>query len=187
MDLQIKSRHAEISGDLEKYVEKKINKLMKLNIRIMDATVMFEENATKSKKDSHRVEMILHAPGTIYKTEEKDTSFYAAVDKAVDKLKRQLRKQKTKQLDKNQNHLSVAEVEAMNGKIEPLEMVDSDADKEPAIITETYSARPITVADAIAEFTMENMQYGLFVNDRGEVNGLYRRNDGGYILLVPED
>jgi ribosomal subunit interface protein len=178
MDLKFKSRNGSVPPEVEKYAEKKVARLDKLGPRVLELVINFEEHASKNKKQSHRVEILAHVPGTILKSQEDRETFYVALDAAVEKLKVQLLKVKTKQIVSREGP-KLSEVVNGNGPAPA-------ASNGPDITTGTYSLRPLSVTDAVKELSEESPLI-VFVNEQATVNALFRRGDGGYTLFVPDE
>ena len=64
---------------------------------------------------------------------------------------------------------------------------DVEEEGEFEIRRKEFVLKPMTAEDAILEMNLLGHQFYAFVNvDSGSINVVYRRNDGGYGLLMPE-
>ena len=177
MELRIKTRNGSVPPEVEKYAEKKVAKLDRLGPRIMELVLNLEENASKNKSKSHRVEIIAHVPGTLLKSEEEKETFYVALDAAIEKLVAQLKKVRTRQID-SRDGPKLSEVVNGSGP--------ETAAEGPAVSYRTYSKRPLSLTDAIKELTGDE-KFVVFMNEQAAVNALVRHDDGGYTLIVPDE
>lgn len=100
---------AEVTKDLEKYINKKIGKLDKHLKRAQRSEVRADVklNEVVSKKNGSKkctCEVILHIPGARLTATESTINMFAAVDIVEAKLKNQLKKHKEKHSRSNDKH-----------------------------------------------------------------------------------
>ncbi len=97
LKIKIQSVHADVSEDLEKYVNRKFSKLDKYiprNARSSaHAEVILKEFKIKSKKQC-TCEVVMHLPHQEFVTKETTMNIFAAVDIVEAKVKNHLRKYK---------------------------------------------------------------------------------------------
>jgi putative sigma-54 modulation protein len=180
MKITIKGKNSSVTDELIKYAERKISKLEKYSQRIQSATATFVEGASKKRSKSFAVEVALQTPGATLRSQAEKESFHTALDSVVMKLEEQLRRTKTKRIDKTRDRA-----------IEQPEPVEPAAYEEevlgPVVYVERFPAKPISAAEAITNLELAGREFYLFVNESATVNCVYKRRDGGYGLLVPED
>ena len=179
MQININTKNAEVSDDLERYTERKLDKLTKLSQRLQSATVIFTQGVSKKRSKSFRVEVALHAPGQTLRGQEEKESFQSALDATLEKLEEQLRRTKTKRLDKTRDRQQEA--------VTVVETVDEEEHTGPVIYIERFEVRPLSLAEAIAKLDLHGRDFLVFTTDNAAINCIYKRKDGGYGLLVPED
>ncbi len=184
LEVIIKGKNTDVSADLEAYAERKLSKLTKLSDRLQSATVNFTKNASKKRDKSFRVEVVVHAPGQVLRSEEDESSFFVAIDAVADKLRRQLKKLKSKRVDKPREKASKAE--AARKRTRPAPLLEP-SDPTPIVYVERFPVKPISTAEAIMQLEATGGELLLFVNDQSVVNCVRKRADGGFSLLVPED
>ncbi|MFT4877396.1 MAG: putative sigma-54 modulation protein [bacterium] len=85
-------------GELIKYVEKKVESLVKFHDKIVDAEV-FLKVQNKSDKENKITEVKINIPGSELMVKRETKTFEEGVNSAVDSLKRQLKRSKEKQRD----------------------------------------------------------------------------------------
>ena len=85
-------------GELIKYVEKKVESLIKFHDKIVDAEV-FLKVQNKSDKENKITEVKINIPGSELMVKRETKTFEEGVNSAVDSLKRQLKRSKEKQRD----------------------------------------------------------------------------------------
>lgn len=130
------------------------------------------------EKASQVVEITVIKAGMFFRAEERAENMEDALDACVDSLIRQIRKNKTKlekrlhaeKLEWSFNDEAVAEETAF-------ELV---REKE-------ISLRPQDVEEAILQMNMLSHRFYVFLNaETGEINVVYKRNDGGYGIIIPQ-
>ena len=191
MEITTKARNAEINDDLELYASRKVEKLSKYNNRLQNAAIVFEDGASKDNTRSRRVEIVVNVPGQRLVSEDEGESFYIAVDGATDKMKRQLRKLKTKRIHRHRDveKFSVAEAEIASAEDHDLVLDDNDdaVAENRRIIIRTFPLKPMNTREAAKVLESNGHNFIVFINDQGSANCLYKRDDGNYGLLAPEN
>jgi putative sigma-54 modulation protein len=81
-----------ISQKAKDYLEKRIEKLK----RFLEKISGIEIEVEKDKRDFWRVEIMIKAPGNIYRSEETSESIEGSLDMALEKIQQQIRKEKGK-------------------------------------------------------------------------------------------
>ena len=95
MEITIKAIHFEASENLEKFINKKVNRLPKFNDAITLAEVSLKVIKPESN-DNKDASVKLFAPGHEFFAQEVADTFEEAIDKCVEKLERQVVKAKEK-------------------------------------------------------------------------------------------
>ena len=126
------------------------------------------------QKNRERVEITITAGGMIYRGEESDETFRNALDLAMEAIERQIRKYKTR-LEKRLRE-NIAK-----------EIPDEPYDDEPIIRTKEFELRPMTAEEAILQMNLLGHSFFVYSDSAsGEVNVVYRRNDGDYGVIIPK-
>ena len=142
---------------------------------------------------------VQHARGAILRAEEKmnienrDTIRFA-INKAVDKLHRQIDRFKSKRKSKNQKlrdkyRATVAELDVAED-VPVYATVEDSQDSAPA--TEIYRRKqvemlPMNEEEAIEQLELLDHSFYMFIDAQTEqINVLYRRDRGGYGILIPQ-
>ncbi len=116
--------------------------------------------------------------GIIYRAEQSAKDKNDALDVTIDRIIRQIRKQKTK-VEKNLRAGAFAGLEA-----EP----EAEEKEYEVIRYKTFTLKPMTVDEAILQMNLLGHEFFMFKNaESGLVNVVYRREEGNYSVLVPED
>lgn len=142
-----------------------------------DATAKVTATVEKNIKI---VEITLQKSGFIFRAQERAQDLEEALDNCVDSLIRQIRKNKTK-LERRLREVSFDEV--FNAPDAAEEETEYDVVRTKAVIL-----KPQTVDEAILQMNMLGHEFYMFRNaESEEINVVYRRNDGGYSILEPDE
>lgn len=165
-----------VSDSLKARAEKKLSKLDRYFNKEAEAIIRFRQQ----RGGRNICEITVSVDGLILRAEENSNDMYLSIDRAVDKLESQIRRYRTKM----GKHLRDPKPEAPEEKVEP---VYEEASYD-VVRVKKFSVKPMDVDDAITQMELLGHNFFLFMN--AETNSmcvLYRRNDGSYGLLVPEN
>lgn len=98
MKVYTQSINFNASSDLLKFIEKKIESLVKFHDKIVDAEVFLKVENT-SDKENKIIEVKINIPGNELMVKKQTKSFEEGVSLAAESLKRQLKKSKEKLRD----------------------------------------------------------------------------------------
>lgn len=161
-------RQLSVPEDFKPIAEAKLQKFDKFFRDEPTATVKLS-----AIKNRERVEVTISAGGMFYRGEETEETFRNALDLAVESIERQIRKNKTKLEKRLRDSLSI-------------ENLAEEIDDEPIIKTKTFDLRPMTSEEAILQMNLLGHNFFVYSDfATGEVNIVYRRNDGDYGLIIP--
>ena len=165
-----------VSDSLKARAEKKLSKLERYFSQEPESIVRFKQQ----KGGRNIAEVTMSVNGLILRAEEDSNDMYLSIDRAVDKLESQIRRYRTR-MDK---HLREAKAETPAEAIEP---VYEEANYD-VVRVKRFSVKPMDVEDAITQMELLGHNFFLFMNSENDtMSVLYRRNDGSYGLLVPEN
>lgn len=178
MKIIVSGKNIEITEALRSRVEKKLSKLDKYFHSEIEAQVTLSV-----QKNRQIVEVTIPFSGGVLRAEEGNDDMYASIDKVIDTLERQIRKNKTK-LERKFHEGGL--------RIENIKF-DDDADFEEeneykVVRTKKFAIKPMTVEEAILQMNLLGHEFFMFSNaETLEANVVYRRKDGNYGLIEPED
>ena len=176
MKISIIARQMTVSDDLKARLEKKLAKFDKF---FPDGA---EAYATFSKvRDSERLEITISYKGTLFRSEVKDKTFENALDRCVANIERQIRKNKTR-IEKRIKSGSLDDLMPVDGGEEVAEEVET-----APIRVKEFDLKPMTPEEAILQMNLLDHTFFMF-NDAqtDQTCVVYRRDDGGYGLIVPK-
>ena len=165
------------SEELRAYAEKKIGKLDRLFRQESDAYITFS-----IERGRHIAEVMLKNNGMLYRASEATGDMYASLDAASAAIERQIRKNKTR-LEKRLREGALSDV-AAPAAAEPEEEKDFDV-----VRVKKFALKPMGVEEAILQMNLLDHEFFAFRNqdDGGTFAIVYKRNNGGYGLIVSED
>ena len=175
MKITITGRQLNVWDSLKELITEKLAKLDRYFDEDAEAYV-----TCRCKHDQKIIEITISYHGTIFRSEERDTTFQNALDTAMDTLDRQIRKNKTR-LEKRMRENAFQPMAGVEGLEEPEE------ETEFRIRTKTFPFKPMTVEEAILQMNLLEHQFFVFVEaESGATCVVYKRLDGDNGLIMPE-
>lgn len=181
MQLIITGKNMNVSPRTEDFITRKMDRLERHMHESFEARVELSQENTRNANQRQIVQVTLSKNGTIIRAEERASDLKVAVESVVDKLDRQLTRYKDKQVHKRRaagEEVQTVKIDQAEGEIEP----------EPRIVrTKKFRAAPMSAEEAIDQMELLGHSFYLFLNqESGDVNLLYRREDGNYGVLEPQ-
>ena len=191
MSITITGRKLNVSEALHAYAEEKIGASMKvMDIKPLDAEVVLHAEKNPANPRRAVCEVTLHAKNHVIRVEESDDDMYAAIDVAAAKVLRQLRKFKTRVIDKR---VLEGERDAVASRAVKVDteldveglMAELSAEDEEIVRVKTIEFEPLTQEEALIKIDLLGHDFFAYTDrDTGVACVLYRRNNGGYGLLM---
>ena len=176
MRVTIKGKNVEVTDPVQRYVQKKVEKLDRYFHTIKEAVV------TQSKQRNwHIVEVTLEGDGVLLRGEERSDNMYAAIDQVVEKLEKQIKRFKGKLIARSR-------VEGPSKGEPPAPPAEELPEETLAIVrTKKFPLKPMSPEEAAMQMELLNHDFFVFLNaDTDLVNVIYKRQDGNYGLIEPE-
>ena len=196
MNISIHGDGIKISEALEDYTRSKVDKLDRYLPNISNVGVELSIIRTHRGADLAIAQItVQHARGAILRAEEKmnienrDTIRFA-INKAVDKLHRQMDRFKSKRKSKNQKVRD--KYRATVAELDLAEDLPSFVAEEADATAEIYRRKqvemmPMNEEEAIEQLELLDHNFYMFMNAESDsINVLYRRDNGGYGILIPQ-
>jgi putative sigma-54 modulation protein len=180
MKLQVVGRNnVEVSETIRAYVEKKVGKLDRYLPTLDEGKVEISQEGTKLPQQRFTVQVTLDSRGVLIRAQEKSKDVRAAIDKVADVLSKRIERYKGKLYDKSRGVSFARQGAAIEEEeIEPPGRV---------VKTKHFLVKPMPVDEAIKQMELLGHDFFLFVDaDTDRLNLLYRRGDGNYGLIEPE-
>lgn len=176
MKINLSAEKMALRDSLSEMAEKKLAKFDRYFGEDTAAFVRF-----RTRREKTIVEISIRYGGTLFRSEEEEDTFQNAMDRSVETLEGQIKKHKTR-LEKKIRDGAFSRSVAGEGSS------DLYPEEElPLIRTKTFPIKPMSVEEAILQMDLSGHQFFLFLDaDTGKTGAVYRRNGGGYGLLLPE-
>lgn len=173
MQVTVKGKNVDVSDALQRYAEKKVEKLGKYFQNIKKAVV-----TQSTQRNWHIVEVTLEGDGILLRGEERSDNMYASIDQVVEKLEAQIKRFKGKLISRSHPDES------------PKEKVTSAEVPEEAleiVRTKRFTLKPMPPDEAAAQMELLGHDFFVFLNTETDlVSVIYKRQDDGYGLIEPE-
>ena len=163
------------------YAEKKVGKLDRYFKADTEAAIVFSV-----EKDRNNVELTIRSGGTIIRVAESTSDMFVTIDAAVSSVERQLRKNKARlekrlRQDAFSRSVDVEEISSF--------APETDEEEFKIVRTKRFPIKPMTVDEAVLQMNLVDHTFFAFkdVDQDGRFAVVYKRNDGGYGLIVDED
>lgn len=179
MQTTVTFRRMDPSDALKNYVLERTSRLSKYVDRPLESQVTLSV-----EKFRHIVDVVIVSNGLRIAGQESHEDMYAAIDLVMEKIERQVRKYK----EKIRKHKpSVGKEIRWRRDIYSSESFEDDGD--PIVVrTENYFVKPMSVDEAAMQMDLTQQEFLVFNNASTQmVNVLYRRRDGNYGLIVPQN
>ncbi|HJX68875.1 MAG TPA: ribosome-associated translation inhibitor RaiA [Dehalococcoidia bacterium] len=180
MKLQIVAKNnVEISETIRAYVEKKVGKLGRYLPTLDEGKVEISREGAKLPEQRFTVQVTLDSRGVWIRAQEKSKDMRTAIDKVVDVLSKRIERHKGKLYDKSRGVSFARQGAAIEEEeIEPPKRV---------VKTKRFLVKPMPIDEAMNQMELLGHDFFLFVEaDTDRLNLLYRRDDGNYGLIEPE-
>lgn len=170
MEIKYVAKNYKISNKFKEVIERKLEKLEKYFNRDVELKVVCTEQS-----DRQKLEITINSAGLYLRSEVESDNMYNNIDVALPKLEKQIVKSTKKYKNKFADRV-----------VDAYEYLDAEPENIPVKVvkTKTFELDPISVEDAEAFMEAVGHNFYVFLNaETGEINVLYRRNDGNMGLI----
>ena len=178
MKYVIKGRNLEITDSMREAVEKKLGKLDRF---FNPNTAVYVTMSVQ--KDTQKVEVTIPVKGRTIRAEQASSDMYVSIDLVEEVIERQLKKYKGQLTQKSQSgeNFSRAYME--------LPVPEEEEQSEIRIAkVKKFAYKPMDPDEACLQMELLGHNFYVFTNSETErTNVVYKRNDGSYGLIEPED
>jgi putative sigma-54 modulation protein len=182
MRITVQGKNMPVSDALQRYAEKKVERLSRYFHSITDAQIR-----TSTQRNWHIVEVTLEGDGIILRGEERSDNMYASIDQVVEKLETQVKRFKSKLIERGhpeqppKEHVATAPLQE--------EVAEAGAPEVlPRIVrSKRFPLKPMPPDEAATQMELLNHDFFVFLNsETDQVSVIYKRQDGNYGLIEPE-
>ncbi len=194
MELIVKSRNGKVTDRQRDHIEEKLGKLDRYLDHARSVTVEISNERRRNQRNTlHRLQVTLVGEhGIILRADQSDEDMFKAVDQVQDVLQRQINRYKGKhwrrgRLRRRGDEFIPSEVQAIEAMGIPVSEEEDD-DERAIVRVKKFALKPMFSDEAVEQ--MELLDHSFFVfrdADTSHISVIYRRRDGNYGLIVPED
>ncbi|MCA0452504.1 MAG: ribosome-associated translation inhibitor RaiA [Chloroflexi bacterium] len=193
MNITIHGRNVKVTDAIETYTRKKVERFDRYLPNIIEARVDLNHEHTRRGEDLVAAQItIRHSRGAILRTEERSTGdIMTAINGAIDNMHRRIQRFKSKRIRKGRERFS-ATVDELNvaEAIPGVEEFVEETMEVPAVEVVRRKEVPVAAmneAEAVEQMELLGHAFFMFFNaETGGINVLYKRQSGGYGVLVPQ-
>lgn len=192
MEFILRNRNGKVSDRQRTHIEEKLSKLDRYLESAQSVMVEISSDKRRNQRNEvQRMQVTLVAEhGVILRADQTFEDLYKALDQVHDILQRQIMRYKDK-------HWRRGKLRRKSGELTPSEPAPAvavvataeDEEEEPRIVrVKEFALKPMFTDEAIEQ--MELLDHSFFVfrdADTSQVSVVYRRKDGHYGLIVPEE
>ena len=175
MKFQYSEKKVKLPGNVHAYAEKKVMKLARYFDENAEALVTFSV-----EKNRNNVELTVHGAGTWFRARESTSDMFASVDAAVGTIEGQIRKNKTRLARRLKQDAFVRSAEETS-------FVPEEAEEEQEIVRiKRFYMQPMTRDEAVLQMNLLEHNFFAFrdADSDDAFAVVYKRNDGGYGLII---
>ncbi|WBQ08698.1 ribosome hibernation-promoting factor, HPF/YfiA family [Kribbella sp. CA-293567] len=204
MDVVVKGHHCEVSDRFRQYVEEKLERIEKVDHRVLRCEVEVSQEKNPRQHDrAMRVELTMYTKGPVVRAEACGETKQAAFDVALDRLQAQVRKAADRRRLHTGQHAPeglrhIAAKQAANGIAAEVEETEDDnaiptqkfgsltvTGDGPLVMREkTHTAKPMSLDQALYELELVGHDFYLFVDaDENQPSVVYRRRGYDYGVI----
>ena len=175
MKFQYSEKKVKLPGNVHAYAEKKVMKLARYFEDNAEALIVFSV-----EKNRNKVELTVHGAGTWFRASESTSDMFASVDAAVGTIEGQIRKNKTRLARRLRQ-------DAFNRSVEETSFAPEEAEEDLSIVRiKKFHMNPMSREEAVLQMNL--LEHNFFAFRDADADGafavVYKRNDGGYGLIV---
>ena len=186
----------EITDSIRDYADKKIEKAVAhfdmADIREVDVRCSARGGEKQLGGQIQKTEVTVYTKHGTIRCEEEGEDLYASIDAVSDKIDRKLRKLKEKKQSKHKGGKSAKDV--TDAIMDAAAMADDALAEEEDVFVEVvrekfHAVKVCTVLEAAEEMESMGHSFYAFRNkaQNKEVNVVYKRDAGGYGVIIPVD
>lgn len=190
MELIIKSRNEKLSERQHAYIQEKLQKLERHLDRESTATVeISSEKRRNQKSEVHRLQVTLIGEhGVILRAEQSGDDLFRTVDEIQGVLQRQIKRYKDKLWRRSKLRRKSGEFVSAEPRTMSASTPDAEAEGPRILRVKEFTMKPMFTDEAIEQMELLNHSFFIFRDaDTAQISMVYRRNDGNYGLIIPEE
>ncbi len=177
MHTSVTFKNLDPSDHLKSYISEKLNRFDKFLDSAAEAAVVLSV-----EKHRHTAEVKISGGKLTINGKEETSDMYSAIDMVLDKLEKQIKKNKQKVRD----HRTPGKESVKN--MAPDEDGEAGEGRSGQLKIKNIEYKPMDIEEAMMQMDLIRDNFLVFTNSKSDkVNVIYRRKDGNYGLIQPND
>ena len=175
MKFQYSEKKVKLPGNVPTYAEKKVMKLARYFEDNAEALIVFSV-----EKNRNKVELTVHGAGTWFRASESTSDMFASIDAAVGTIEGQIRKNKTRLARRLRQ-------DAFTRTVEETSFAPEETEEDLSIVRiKKFHMQPMSREEAVLQMNLLEHSFFAFrdADSDGAFAVVYKRNDGGYGLII---
>ncbi len=169
MEINVRGKNIDVNPGLRQYAEKRLSKID----RYIKQTPLACQVTFSTERDNYVVEVTIPLNGYLLRAEESARDAFSSVDNVMEKLEKQIEKYRTRLLKRDKVEVSFPREDQEPGRI---------------VKVKRFPIKPMTPEEAAMQMDLLGHDFFVFQNaETNAVNVVYKRKDGNYGLIEPED
>jgi putative sigma-54 modulation protein len=175
MNITYTTRGFELTGQIKKYTEEKLRKIVSLD-ELLEVDLTLEQARHRFKAD-----LMIHNRKARFNAVEVTPDVFKSINGVIDKIQKQLKRHKEKLVSRKR--LVRPKTRALAENLAPAE-----PSKTPRLVrARKQDIKPMSQEEALLQIEARQEPFLVFRNlDSDRINVLYRRKDGNYSLIDSE-
>jgi len=170
MKIIVRGKNIDVNPALKQYAEKRLAKIDR-HIRQSPLTCQV---TFSTERENCVVEVTIPLNGFLLRAEESARDAFSSVDSVMEKLEKQIEKYRTRLLKRDK------------GESAPLSRPDEESGQ--IVRVKRFAIKPMNPEEATMQMELLGHSFFVFANaETASVNVVYRRKDGNYGLIEPEE
>lgn len=192
MEILIKTRDVELNQGTETYIRSKLGPIERRLRDDAEAMVEIKRAPTRSARHQVVVQLTLNLNGTLLRAEERGPNVNDAMDVAAKALGRQVARFKGQRVARMRSARSKPTLDSIPEVLDDEEINDSSVETSlsngKVVRVKRFFMKPATLEEAATQMDLLGHDFYFFINaSTQQYNVLYRRRDGDYTVIEPDD
>ena len=174
MNIAYTTRGFELNGQIKKFTEEKLKKILSLD-ELLEVTLTLEQ-----ARHRYKAELMVHNRAARFNAIEETPDVFKSINGAVDKIQKQLKRHKEKLVNRKRMSRPRTKVLPESLSVETVAI--------PRVVrARKQDIKPMSQEEAVMQMEARRDGFLVFRNlNSDKINVLYRRKDGNYGLIDSE-
>lgn len=175
MNIAYTTRGFEMNGQIKKYTEEKLHKILSLD-QLLEVNLTLEQ-----ARHRYKAELLVHNRNARFNAIEETSDVFKSINAVIDKIQKQIKRHKEKLV--NRKRLARPKTSKLADNMAP-----GEASGMPRVVrARRQDIKPMSQEEALMQLESRKDPFLVFRNlSSDRVTVLYRRKDGNYTLIDSE-